>query len=72
MLFTIGVGFIVAGWWLAWYWARPGYPTADQVAAKLRTETGVDLPASKIWACQFASYAQWDSSAVYGQPDFTH
>ncbi|CAB5219032.1 hypothetical protein UFOVP229_21 [uncultured Caudovirales phage] len=20
MLFTIGVGFIVAGWWLAWYW----------------------------------------------------
>lgn len=61
----------VPRWWLAWYWQRPGHPTAAQVLAELHRLTGVDLPPERLWACQYASYAQWDLSVVYGPEDFS-
>lgn len=56
--------------WLAWFWNRPGFPTVAQVLAELDMLTGVALPEHKLWACQAKSYAQYELSAVYGNPDF--
>jgi hypothetical protein len=57
--------------WLAWYWGKPGVPAAAQVLAELILLTGVDLEPKDLWAVQYANYAQWDLSAVYGTPDFS-
>ena len=61
----------VPRWWLAWYWGRPGHPSAAQMLAELHRLTGVDLPPERLWACQYASFAQWDLSVVYGPEDFS-
>lgn len=65
-------GFTIPRWWVAWYWGKPGYPTAAQVLAEVRRLTGVNLPEASLWACQYANYPQWDLSVVYGKPDFAH
>lgn len=65
-------GYDIPRWWIAWYWQRPGTPSPAQVLAEVRRLTGVNLPESKLWACQYATYPQWDLSVVYGQPDFAH
>lgn len=62
---------LIPRWWLAWYWGRPGAPTQSQVRAELLRLFGVDLPAGRIWACQYVPHAQWDLSAVYGPEDFS-
>jgi len=64
--------FDIPRWWIAWYWGRPGAPTAAQVQQAVRMNCGVSLPLSKIWACQYISRAEWDESAVYGKKDFAH
>lgn len=61
----------VPRWWIAWYWEQPGAPSREQVLAEIIRLTSISLPPDKLWACQYATYAQWDLSAVYGQPDFT-
>jgi hypothetical protein len=61
----------VPRWWLAWYWGRPAAPTQADVLAELERLTGDVLPAGRLWACQFASYGQWDVSAVYGAQDWS-
>jgi len=62
----------VPRWWLAWYWQRPGQPSAAQVLAELHAVTGdVLVPAGRLWACQYASDSLWDVSAVYGQQDWS-
>lgn len=58
-------------WWLAWYWGKPGEPTAAQVNQELGQLTGYVLEQDTIWAVQYAAYAQWDLSVVYGTPDFS-
>ena len=58
-------------WWLAWYWGRPGHPSAAQVLAQLEAETGETIPADDLWACQYVSRAQWDESVIYGVEDFS-
>lgn len=57
-------------WRLAWYWQRPGFPKPDQVLKELYTLTGVALPPSTLWACQYVNYPYWDQNIVYGPPDF--
>jgi hypothetical protein len=57
-------------WWIAsWTGAQR---TVTQVAAQVRADCGVDLPESKIWACQYVNFPQYDLSVVYGKPDFSH
>ena len=58
-------------WWLAWYWERAGEPTALQVVDELQRLTGTTVPAARVWACQYASYSQWDLSTVYGPLDWS-
>jgi hypothetical protein len=58
-------------WWLAWFWNKVGQPTAQDVLDELYNLTGVTLPASSLWACQYAAYGQWDLSVVYGKQDFS-
>lgn len=58
-------------WWLAWYWGRPGAPTARQVLTELERLTGVTLELSSLWAAQYANYPHWDLSKVFGVPDFS-
>lgn len=53
--------------WLAWWWGRPGYPRLGEVAAQVQDR----IPAEKIWACQFASHADYDVSVIYGRQDFS-
>lgn len=62
---------LVPRWWLAWYWQRPGAPTAAQVLAQLARLYNVSLPPERLWACQHASYSRWDVSVVYGQQDWS-
>lgn len=62
---------IVPRWWIAWYWGRPGAPAEGDVRTELRDLTGTELPAGSLWACQYASHAQWDLSVVYGQQDWS-
>jgi hypothetical protein len=60
--------------WLPWYWGRPGAPTDLQVLEALRELAGDSAAhrvAGHLWAVQYANYAQWDLSAVYGTPDFS-
>jgi hypothetical protein len=57
--------------WLAYYWQRPGSPSREYVLSVLARDYGVDLPPEKAWACQYASYPQWDVSVVYGRQDFS-
>ena len=58
-------------WWLAWYWGRPGAPSAAQVLAELQRVTSETIPAADLWACQYAEHTQWDLSAVYGAQDWS-
>jgi hypothetical protein len=60
---------VVPRWWLAWYWERPGVPSLDVVRAEAAR---YGLPAgAEIWACQYATYPLWDTSVVFGLPDFS-
>lgn len=61
----------VPRWWLAWYWDRPTTPSRPAVLAELRRLTGVDLDPATVWAWQFATFAQWDVSAVFGPFDWS-
>ena len=61
----------VPRWWLAWYWERAGEPTALLVVDELQRLTGTTVPAARVWACQYASYSQWDLSTVYGPLDWS-
>jgi len=67
---AVGDADLVPRWWIAWYWQRPGSPSVAQVAAEVRAQTGVNLPEAKIWACQYASYTDYDLSVVFGKRDF--
>jgi hypothetical protein len=58
-------------WWLAWYWARPSYPSAAQVLAELKRLTGVTVEPAQLWGCQYRSDSQWDLSVVYGPQDWS-
>lgn len=60
----------VPRWWIAWYWGRPGVPSVQQVQTAVALYSKVQLPVSKIWACQFVSKQNWDISQVYGVQDF--
>ena len=50
---------------------RAGEPTALQVVDELQRLTGTTVPAARVWACQYASYSQWDLSTVYGPLDWS-
>jgi hypothetical protein len=55
--------------WVAWWPNQPGPITLARLQAKLRA-SGVSVPDEQVWAWQYASYAEWDVSAVFGTPDF--
>lgn len=67
-------------WRIPWWWKNasgplPDWmdvpaPTAAEVLAELALLTGVRLAPQSLWACQFANYARWDLSVIYGVPDF--
>ncbi len=61
----------VPRWWLAWWWGHPGQPTILQVISELRALTGIDLPPDRLWAVQYVNHQFWDTSVVYGTPDFS-
>lgn len=65
----------------AWWWKNePGVPLPDdedvpapeagEVLAELERLTGLTVPVHVLWACQFANYARWDLSKVYGRLDY--
>lgn len=63
-------------WWLAWYWGRPGAPSAAQVLAELERLTGELIPAADLWACQYVANVPLpggacDKSVVYGLQDWS-
>lgn len=62
---------MVPRWWLAWWWNRPGHPSAAQVLGELQQLTGVALPPASLWGTQFRNHAQWDTSVIYGPDDFS-
>lgn len=57
--------------WLAWYWGRRFSPTPAQVLAEIERQTGIVLPATRLWACQWKPAGFADFSVVYGTPDFS-
>lgn len=67
---AVGDADLVNRWWIADWTGK--VPTVGEVAASVRENCGVDLPDSRIWACQYANEPQWDLSVVFGEPDFAH
>lgn len=57
--------------WAAWWWQRTFPPTATEVLAEIATLTGIMLPASRLWACQWQNGTSFDTSVLYGADDFT-
>jgi hypothetical protein len=54
-------------WLIAWYTSNGYAPSAVQVAAEIRRQTGITLDPATIYGCQFATGA-WDTSVVYQDP----
>ena len=57
--------------WPAWFTNTPVPPSRADVLAEIKRLTGYDLPASRLWACQWKNGADWDTSVLYGADDFT-
>lgn len=57
--------------WAAWWVGADVMPTASAVLNELDDGFGVQLTPSRLWACQFATNADNDTSVLYGTDDFT-
>lgn len=77
----------VERWWIAWYptidqimlTGKPSLgqyngapiPSKEAVLAEIKKLTGIVLEPGTLWACQFASFATFDASIVYQDPQWT-
>jgi hypothetical protein len=55
-------------WWIAWF--VNSQPTRRQVIQEVRHLTGVELGPQVVWACQFLPGGHFDTSVIFGPPDW--